>query len=55
MTGPAALVMSQVNTCEGAVATSSGSVFAGWVAWRRRSPDCPFSRRIRYIVETEQW
>lgn len=25
------------------------------MAWRRRSPLCLASRRIRYIVEIEQW
>ncbi len=29
----------QLGKFEGAVATSSGTALAGWVAWRRRSPD----------------
>ncbi|MFI1293887.1 hypothetical protein ACIQCF_34785 [Streptomyces sp. NPDC088353] len=45
--------MSQVNTCDGPVATSSGIVLGGWVAWRRRSPFCSAADMIRYIVRCE--
>ncbi|MDD1064250.1 hypothetical protein NMG29_40030 [Streptomyces cocklensis] len=53
LAGPGSRVMSQMNTCEGPVATSSGIVLGGWVAWRRRSPFCPAADRIRYIVRCE--
>ena len=33
--------MSQLHTCPGPVASSSGLIRAGWVAWRRRSPAAP--------------
>lgn len=32
LAGPATLVMSQVKTCDGAVATSSSTGLAGWAA-----------------------
>ncbi len=45
--------MSQDQTCPALVATSSGLVLAGWVAWARRSPAIEFVRRIRCIVDIE--
>src|SRR5674476_1413420 len=36
--------MSQVHTCEGPSASSSGLTLAGWVAWRRRSRLWPAAR-----------
>jgi len=53
LAGPGSLVMSQVNTCPGPVAISSGRALAGWRARRLRSFTCAFAARIRYIVETE--
>jgi hypothetical protein len=32
LVGPLSLLMSQLHTCPGSVATSSGLTFAGWVA-----------------------
>lgn len=37
LAGPRSLVMSQVHTCDGPSARSSGFTFAAWVAYRRRS------------------
>ena len=45
--------MSQDQTCPGLVATNSGLVLAGCVAWARRSPAAPWARRIRCIVAIE--
>ena len=45
--------MSQLQTSFGLVAMSSGFLWAGWVAWRRRSRTSSCSRRIRYIVDGE--
>ena len=45
--------MSQLQTCRGAVATSSGHTLAGWRASRRRSLTCLLSASTRYIVDTE--
>src|SRR5512144_3213408 len=53
--GPASFVTSQVHTWFGSVAVSSGLTRGGWVACRRRSVTSSCSRRIRYMVEIEQW
>jgi len=51
--GPRSFVMSQLHTSFGPRATISGFFFAGWVAWRRRSPAVPRSRSSRCMVDCE--
>src|SRR5664280_2447726 len=53
LVGPRSLVMSQLHTCEGTSARSSGLTLAGWVAWARRSRVCPAAAAIRYMLDRE--
>src|SRR5665811_1747555 len=54
LAGPRSFVISHDHTCEGPVATSSGLIFAGWDASRRRSRVCPAALAIRYMLDMEQ-
>src|SRR5664280_501947 len=53
LVGPRSLVISQLHTCEGTSARSSGLTLAGWVAWARRSRVCPAAAAIRYMLDRE--
>jgi hypothetical protein len=53
LVGPRSLFMSELHTCEGPSARSSGLTFAGWVAWARRSRVCPAAAAIRYMLDRE--
>src|ERR1019366_4131818 len=53
LVGPRSLVISQLHTCEGTSARSSGLTLAGWVTWARRSRVCPAAAAIRYMLDRE--